>query len=176
MAVTVAQQHSSRAVQRRSQGDVLQRHALTDPLQRQVSIPQSGGAPLPDAVQRQMSGALGQDFSGVRVHEGAHATQLGAVAFTQGENVHFAPGAYNPGTTAGQRLIGHELAHVTQQRAGAVTANGDVSGVPLNDSPHLESAADQAGDRAVQRMEKEEEKPAQPMTRDRADEAGLGVI
>ena len=177
MAVTVATQQSSRTAQRTSVGDVLQRHALHDPLvQRSVSVPQSGGAPLPEAVQRQMSGAFGQDFSSVRVHEGAHATQLGAVAFTQGENLHFSPGSYRPDSSDGQRLIGHELAHVTQQRAGQVPTTGEVGGVPLNDNPQLEAAADAAASRAVQRKVDEEEKPVQHMTREREDEAGHKVI
>ncbi len=163
-ATLVRPARGSSPAQRRSRGDQLSGHSLRDPLvQRAVSVPQSGGKPLPEAMQRQMEGAMGQDFSSVRVHEGAHATQLGAVAFTQGENVHFAPGTYNPDSSAGQRLLGHELAHVAQQRAGQVAATGSVGGVALNDDPSLERAADHAADRAVQRMVEEEEKPAQRM-------------
>src|SRR5918995_2142348 len=42
------------------------------------------------------------------------------LALTQGSDVHFAPGAYQPGTPGGDHLIAHELAHVAQQRRGPV--------------------------------------------------------
>lgn len=138
--------------------DPLQRHALADPLvQRSPAVPQGGGSPLPEGTRARMERAFQTDFSTVRVHEGEHAPQLGAVAFTQGENVHFAPGRYAPESAPGQHLLGHELAHVVQQRSGLVQATGDVAGVPLNDNPGLEAAADAAADAAVQRMSEEEE-------------------
>ncbi|MDA0366241.1 MAG: DUF4157 domain-containing protein, partial [Chloroflexi bacterium] len=78
-----------------------------------------GGQSLPGDVQAQMSGAMGADFSGVRVHADAQASSLnqslGAEAFTTGSDMFFAQGRYNPGSTAGRRLIAHELTHVVQQ-------------------------------------------------------------
>ena len=64
--------------------------------------------------------ALGASFDDVRVHVGPEASSIGALAFTLGTNLYFAPGLYNPHTPQGQQLIGHELAHVVQQRAGRV--------------------------------------------------------
>lgn len=130
--------------------DPLQAKALRDPLQRSVEIPKSGGSSLPDSVRAPMESSLGADLSSVRVHQGDHVPALGAMAFTQGNDVHFAPGRYDPGSDSGRDLIGHELAHVVQQRAGRVQATGDVSGVPLNDSASLEAEADSAGHRAAQ--------------------------
>ena len=78
------------------------------------------GQRLPDAVRQKMESALGGDFSDVRIHLGAEANAIGAVAFTHGSNIYFAPGRYVPHTDQGQRLLGHELAHVLQQRAGRV--------------------------------------------------------
>lgn len=78
------------------------------------------GVPLPSNVRAQMERSLGADFSAVRVHEGAHASALGSLAYTQGTDIHFAPGAYTPGTAQGDQLIAHELAHVVQQRQGRV--------------------------------------------------------
>jgi hypothetical protein len=37
-------------------------------------------------------------------------------ALTEGDEIHFAQGRFEPGTLAGKRLIAHELAHVAQQR------------------------------------------------------------
>lgn len=174
MPTTTVRRLASPPAQRRALPvDPLAAHGLKDPLvQRAVSVPQSGGRALPEAVQRQMGGAFGADFSSVRVHEGPHASQLGAVAFTQGENVHFAPGQYNPGTSSGQQLLGHELAHVTQQRAGEVRANGAVGGVPLNDDAGLEAKADRAAVAAMQ----QKADPVQRMVREEEDPAGTHVV
>ena len=43
-----------------------------------------------------------------------------ALAYTQGTDIHFAPGQFEPDTSAGQQLLGHELTHVIQQAEGRV--------------------------------------------------------
>ena len=82
--------------------------------------PKTGGLPLPRDIQAKMEKALGANFADVRVHVGPEAASIGAVAFTWGSDIHFAPGQYNPHTPQGQFLLGHELTHVVQQRAGRV--------------------------------------------------------
>lgn len=111
--------------------------------------PGAGGGALPPAVGAEMEATFGADFSGVRVHESAQASSLGAVAFTQGSDIHFAPGQYDPHSAAGKELLGHELTHVVQQRDGRVGATGAVGGVPHNDDPALEREADDSGARAA---------------------------
>src|SRR5271156_5613136 len=106
--------------------------------------PKSGGWPLPRDVQAKMEAALGANFSDVRVHVGPEASAIGAIAFTWGSDVHFAPGQYNPHTPHGQFLLGHELAHVVQQRAGRV-ANPFGSGVAVVQDQTLEAEADRLG-------------------------------
>ena len=109
----------------------------------------SSGLPL--AVQAKMEGAMGADFSNVNIHkESASATEVGALAFAQGNDVHFAPGQYNPESSSGQELIGHELAHVVQQREGRVQPTTQAKGLPVNDDPGLEAEADEMGKNAVQ--------------------------
>lgn len=104
---------------------------------------------MPDKLQAKMESAFGTGFSDVKVHKNSgKATEVGAVAYTQGADVHFAPGQYDPGTSAGQKLLGHELAHVVQQREGLVQPTGSVGGLPLNDSPALEKEADVIGEKA----------------------------
>lgn len=91
----------------------------------------SGGEPLPEPVRRFFEPRLGHDFSDVRVHTDREAAEsaerLNASAYTVGNEVVFGSGQYAPQTGAGQRLLGHELAHVAQQRSGiiarAVAAN-----------------------------------------------------
>lgn len=107
-----------------------------------------GGSLLPAPVQAKMEDAFATDFSDVRVHQGPQASQLGALAYTQGSDLCFAPGQYDPHSESGQRLIGHELAHVVQQRNGRVEVpQGKDS--PVNSDPGLEAEADAAGDRAA---------------------------
>jgi hypothetical protein len=95
-----------------------------------------------------MEGLLGADLSGVRVHVGPEAASIGALAFTVGSDLYFAPGQYNPGSPQGQRLLGHELTHVVQQRAGRVR-NPFGSGLAVVQDAALEAEADRMGMRAV---------------------------
>jgi hypothetical protein len=112
-----------------------------------LGLGQGRGNPLPDAVRAKMEAAFGTDFSRVRVHEGPQAARIGAIAFTTGHDIYFAPGQYRPETVQGQQLLGHELAHVVQQRQGRVTAPG--SGVSVVQDHALEAEADRLGMRAA---------------------------
>jgi hypothetical protein len=84
----------------------------------------SAGQAIPPSLRHNMEAAFGHDFSDVRVHHGHEATILGAQSFTHGNDIHFAPGRYDPHSLQGQELIGHELAHVVQQRQGRSLARG----------------------------------------------------
>jgi Domain of unknown function (DUF4157) len=114
------------------------------PLHADRVRPSGHGRPLDGTVRRKMEGAFGADFSSVRVHEDEKASALGAHAFTLGDRLHFARGKYRPGSLEGQRLIGHELTHVVQQRGGRVGA--PVGGlVEMNRNGALEREADTQG-------------------------------
>jgi ribosomal protein S18 acetylase RimI-like enzyme len=104
----------------------------------------SGGWPLPRDVQAKMETALGANFADVRVHVGPEAGSIGAVAFTWGSDIHFAPGQYSPHTPHGQFLLAHELTHVVQQRAGRVS-NPFGAGVAVVQDHALEAEADRMG-------------------------------
>lgn len=107
------------------------------------------GLHLPDATRAKMEASFGADFSDVRVAVGDAAPRMGAAAFAQGDQLAFAPGSYAPGSGAGDALIGHELAHVVQQRAGRVAAPAQGKGAPVVDDEALEREADLAGARAA---------------------------
>jgi hypothetical protein len=113
-----------------------------------LGLANGGGKPLPDAVRGQMEAALGADFSAVRVHVGPQAERIGAVAFTMGTDLYFAPGRFRPDTMEGKQLLGHELAHVVQQRAGRVR-NPTGVGVAIVQDRALENEADCLGRRAA---------------------------
>jgi hypothetical protein len=109
----------------------------------------SGG--IPDHVKGQMEGAFGTSFDDVKVTANSSAAaSAGALAYAQGNNIHFAPGQFNPESKGGQELIGHELAHVVQQREGRVQANAQVGGMAVNNDKGLEAEADQMGAKAAQ--------------------------
>jgi hypothetical protein len=75
-----------------------------------------------------MEARLGADFARVRVHTddaaAAAARAVGARAFTLGDEIFFAGGAFAPRTMAGQQLIAHELTHVVQAYQGRTPAPG----------------------------------------------------
>ena len=107
-------------------------------------------------IKEQMSQALGHDFSDVNIHtDSKAATNVGALAYTQGKDVHFAPGQFNPDTTQGKELIGHEFKHKEQQDNNRVQATTEVNGMPVNDDKGLEKEADDAGKIAAQTKLKE---------------------
>jgi hypothetical protein len=89
-----------------------------------INAARGGGQPLPNGVRAQMEGALGADFSGVRVHSDSRANALNqavqARAFTTGHDVFFGRGEYQPGSSEGRRVLAHELVHVVQQYGTAV--------------------------------------------------------
>jgi hypothetical protein len=111
--------------------------------------PDDVGSPLPPAVRADMEASLGADLAAVRVHEGSYVPRLGALAFTRGADVHFAPGHYEPSSPRGRELLGHELAHVVQQAERRVRVTNIASGLPLNDDPRLEQEADDVGARVA---------------------------
>ncbi len=116
----------------------------------QVNLKTNGaGSSLSKPVQQKMSAAFGANFSDVRIHEGAQAKSINALAYTQGNHIHFAPGKYNPTSEDGQKLLGHELTHVVQQRAGRVPIPQG-KGTPINADPALEAEADDLGAKAAQ--------------------------
>ncbi|HEY1632096.1 MAG TPA: DUF4157 domain-containing protein [Rhizomicrobium sp.] len=77
------------------------------------------GRPLDAATRAFMEPRFGHDFSQVRVHTddkaAASARAAHAKAFTVGHDVVMGAGQYAPQTSAGRKLLGHELAHVVQQ-------------------------------------------------------------
>lgn len=67
-----------------------------------------------DAHRARFAAALDADLTGVTARASAAPAQVGAVAFAQGNDLQFQPGAWRPGTPDGDHLIAHELAHALQ--------------------------------------------------------------
>ncbi len=83
----------------------------------------SSGRPLDAATRSFMEPRFGHDFSDVRVHTDARATEsaraIDALAYTVGNRIVFGEGSYTPTSEAGQRILAHELTHVIQQGSGS---------------------------------------------------------
>ena len=77
------------------------------------------GKALDRATRAFMEPRFGHDFSKVRVHDGTKAAEsaqsVNALAYTVGNHVVFGEGQYAPYSSAGRRLLAHELTHVVQQ-------------------------------------------------------------
>lgn len=106
---------------------------------------------LPKVLQSNIEASFGQDFSDVDIQKNSQkALELNALAFTQGENIHFAPGQFNPASETGRNLIGHEFTHIAQQRSGVVKPTRVMAkGLAVNENKGLESEADQMGKKAA---------------------------
>lgn len=117
---------------------------LDDDTASRINSARGSGQALEGGLQEQMGGAMEQDFSNVRVHTSRESDQLnndlGAKAFTTGQDIFFREGEYSPNTSSGQELIAHELTHVVQQGSGAVSSGGKMA---VNDpGDRFESEAD----------------------------------
>jgi hypothetical protein len=137
--------------------EILQRAAVTtSPLETIPAVVDevllSPGQPMDTDTRDYMEPRFGQDFSDVRVHTDARAAQsaraVNALAYTVGRDVVFASGNYAPATTAGRKLLAHELTHVVQQsngqpnlsispvkRAAVPVSSQDASLIPHNTHP-----------------------------------------
>lgn len=105
---------------------------------------------IPDGVKQKMEDSFGTDFSSVRVHpDSSSAPEVGALAYTQGSDIHFAPGQFKPDTSTGQQLLGHELTHVVQQQESRVQPTTEIAGMAVNDDVSLEHEADILGAKAA---------------------------
>ena len=105
-----------------------------DATERVAAAASAAGQPLPDELRAHLESALGQDVGSARVHTDSSAARAAhsvrARAYTQGSDIYFGQGQYQPDSKEGQRLIAHEVAHTLQASgspadAKAVSEPGD---------------------------------------------------
>ena len=130
-----------------------------------INQQRGSGHGLDDGMAAKAGTTMGQDFSGVKIHTDSQADQLshqlGAKAFTTGNDIFFRAGEYNPASSDGQTLIAHELTHVAQQGASAPSVQGKMAVNDPNDQ--YEAEADHVAETVmaqpddVQRAAEEEE-------------------
>lgn len=111
----------------------------------QTGLPERRGEPLPEPERTRMEDAFGADFQAVRIDRSPGPLPFDAYAYTRGDTIRFAPGTYEPSTRRGQELLGHELAHVVQQRQGRVGGGVSLGPVRASVDAGLEREADAMG-------------------------------
>lgn len=147
----------------------------------------SPGRSLDPAARAFMEPRFGHDFSRVQVHTDSRAVEsaqaVNARAYTVGEHIVFGAQQYAPDSSAGLRVLAHELTHVVQQsqaakadRAPARAVSSALEIGPANDA--FEQQAEHAaanlglkstlkatsvGARRIQRTPAGEYRPSRPM-------------
>lgn len=114
----------------------------------------SSGQSLDTSIQREMEERMGESFDDVRVHTDSKAAKacqdINAKAFTVGNHIVFNHGEYNPGSSEGQHLLAHELAHVRQQTGGAISMlPQDGLHLEIDPDPQLERDAEETAQRVM---------------------------
>ena len=93
-------------------------------IESRLNSSKSSGAALSPDVNESMSKVFTSDFSEVRIHNDSSAVQLNeelnAQAFTHGNHIYFNSGKYNPESSAGKKLLAHELTHTIQQGGSSI--------------------------------------------------------
>ena len=85
------------------------------------------GTAMDKNTRREMESGFGSDFGKVNIHTDSKAIkmseELGAQAFTHGNDIYFNNGKYNTDSKAGKHLLAHELTHTIQQTGGNQVPN-----------------------------------------------------
>ena len=113
-------------------------------IQSQGESEQANRTGLPDALKAGVESLSGYSLDDVRVHYNSpKPDQLQALAYTQGTEIHVAPGQ--------EKHLPHEAWHVVQQMQGRVKPTMLLKGVQINDDKGLEREADRMGLYVIQR-------------------------
>ncbi|MCN9241166.1 DUF4157 domain-containing protein [Streptomyces sp. RY43-2] len=156
-------------------GAALQREADREPERREERssvhdvVSSGGGQPMDAETRADMEGRLGADFSSVRVHTGsaAHesAKEVGAHAYTVGDNIVFQRDSYDPSSHQGRTTLAHELTHVIQQRSGPVDGTEAPGGIRVSDpSDRFEQEASANAERVLAAPAPAADSPSAPVS------------
>jgi hypothetical protein len=98
---------------------------------------------LPDNLKSSIENLSGFSMNDVRVHYNSpKPAQLHALAYSQGTDIHVAPGQ--------EKYLPHEAWHVVQQKQRRVQPTMQLQGVNVNDDEELEREADVMGEKSYQ--------------------------
>ncbi|GAA3630081.1 eCIS core domain-containing protein [Flavivirga jejuensis] len=102
--------------------------------ENKLSSSKGSGSQLNGNSKAEMESAFGTDFSNVRIHTDSNAVamsqEIGAQAFTNGRDIYFNEGKYNPTSNSGKHLLAHELTHTIQQGGSSGVAQNKIQRWP----------------------------------------------
>ena len=114
-----------------------------DSVQGFASQRESNSTELPRDLKTGIENLSGYSMDNVSVYyNSSKPAQLQALAYTQGDSIHIAPGQ--------EKHLPHEAWHVVQQKQGRVQPTMQLKGVSINDNEALEKEADYNGASAMQ--------------------------
>ncbi len=103
------------------------------------------------AVRQELESQLDENLEDVRVHDNDHAHrkafQLGAAAYSEGRDVYFSQGRYQPDTPEGKRLLAHEVVHIVQSRNSGSSSKTEIE----TEANEVADAVSSGGTRRVAR-------------------------
>jgi DNA-binding transcriptional regulator of glucitol operon len=147
-ADVILQQYRERSIQRyatKEDEELVQNKSESalskeqEPVQREEKTNNTG---LPDNLKTRVENLSGYSMDDVNVHYNSpKPAQLQALAYTQGADIHVAPGQ--------EKHLPHEAWHVVQQKQGRVQPTMQMKGVNVNDDEGLEKEADEMGKEAL---------------------------
>jgi len=108
-----------------------------------LAVIKSPGHPLEPGTRAFFETRLGRDFSAVRVHSDMAAARsakaVNARAYTVRQDIVFGADEYAPDTSAGRKLLAHELVHTIQQSAAPNPSTGKLQRT-IGDGHDLQAA------------------------------------
>jgi len=134
-------------------------HTKAGPIPAPRRPADSSGQPLPAALRDRFAPIVGLPAAqAARVHTGSAAQswalQKQARAVADRTDIYFAEGEYRPGTRAGDALIAHELAHVSQALRGLLDCPARWATVGAERNA-MEADADAAGRQVTDEVDQE---------------------
>lgn len=99
-----------------------------------LSSSKGSGSQLNGASKTEMESGFGTNLSNVRIHTDSNAVsmskEIGAQAFTNGNDIYFNEGKYSPESSSGKHLLAHELTHTIQQGGSSGMAQNKIQRWP----------------------------------------------
>jgi predicted SprT family Zn-dependent metalloprotease len=119
-------------------GDEFEQQSSVPAQLRTEALPRYNDTGLPDRLKSGIEALSGLSMDNVNVHyNSSQPARLNALAYTQGRDIHVAPGQ--------ERHLPHEAWHVVQQKQGRVAPTLRIDGVAVNDDQRLEQEAQTMG-------------------------------
>lgn len=109
---------SSFSIQKKA-GSLTGGMAASENVEQGINSSKGNSQSLPADTQKELGGKMNADFSDVSIHTDNKAVEMsnevGAKAFTHGNDIYFNRGQYDTSSSQGKHLLAHELTHTVQQ-------------------------------------------------------------